>query len=316
MAAKKTSIREADPSSKVQPPSKARSNSRAKPKTKSRTTSGAKTAASAMPKSAPANGVKSAKKEGKSPAHRSAPRPAQRDVPTEQLILDAARQVFHRSGMDGARMQEIAEEAGLNQALLHYYFRNKENLFSAVFEEDFSQMLDRQARQLQEGQTLFDLIRAFVRGQIEFVQQHPYLPHFILQELKRCPDHVHHHVHGYSKKGIQKAIQELIAKAVQDGEIRPISPVDLMSNMIALCTHPFLAKPLIMMSHGMTEKQFNQFIEDRKTSVAEFLIHGLKPLDSLNHCDGPAVYEERASAGMPDPVKALVKRSGRKKPKA
>ena len=121
MAAKKTSIREADPSSKVQPPSKARSNSRAKPKTKSRTTSGAKTAASAMPKSAPANGVKSAKKEGKSPAHRSAPRPAQRDVPTEQLILDAARQVFHRSGMDGARMQEIAEEAGLNQALLHYY---------------------------------------------------------------------------------------------------------------------------------------------------------------------------------------------------
>src|SRR5918911_2376982 len=64
-----------------------------------------------------------------------------RSPDTEQRILDAARAVFIRRGTAGARMQEIAKEAGVNQALLHYYFRSKERLSTAVFLQFASRVL-------------------------------------------------------------------------------------------------------------------------------------------------------------------------------
>src|SRR5205809_1718747 len=67
-------------------------------------------------------------------------RQAARDGDTEQRILDAARSVFIRRGTAGARMQEIAAEAGVNQALLHYYFRSKDQLSAAVFEQMASRL--------------------------------------------------------------------------------------------------------------------------------------------------------------------------------
>lgn len=218
---------------------------------------------------------------------------------TEMQILSAARQVFHRNGLAGARMQEIAEEAGLNQALLHYYFRSKENLFAAVFKEDLQRMLDRQSRELESGGELFDLIRRFVRGQIGFLQEHPYLPQFIFQELKRCPSHVQDDMAGHRKKLLYAGFRKKIQEAARRGVIRQIHPVDLITNLMALCSHPFLAKPMIMMNHGFSEADFDRFIEQRKTSVAEFVICSLR-------CMEPAQCQE-ASQGV-EPRKSSAKK--------
>ena len=65
----------------------------------------------------------------------------QRDVSTEQKIREAARKVFQAKGMHGARMQDIADTAGINKALLHYYFRSKDQLFEAIFKEALQQLI-------------------------------------------------------------------------------------------------------------------------------------------------------------------------------
>ena len=63
------------------------------------------------------------------------------DNTTEQKILEAAQEVFHEKGYDGARMQEIADKASINKGLLHYYFKTKDSLFEAIFSIAFRQMI-------------------------------------------------------------------------------------------------------------------------------------------------------------------------------
>jgi len=178
--------------------------------------------------------------------------------------------------MDGARMQEIAEVAGLNQALLHYYFRSKEKLCAAVFEQDFKAMLAVHTAVLEQGGDLFDHIRAFVRAKICFLQEHPYLPQFVLVELKRHPELWAFSLGHKRKQGYAQAVQKLVRDAEHHGLIHPTDPVQLMTNLISLCTHPFLARPMIMQSHGLSDAEFERFLESRKTEVAEFVIAAIQ----------------------------------------
>lgn len=199
----------------------------------------------------------------------------------EALILDAARTVFHLRGMDGARMQEIAETAGLNQALLHYYFRSKEKLFSAVFEQDFNDMLAVHSSVLEKGGDLFDHIRSFVQAKITFLQQHPYLPQFVLMELKRHPELWACRLEHKRKQGYAQAVKKLVKDAEQRGLIRPTDPLQLMTNIISLCTHPFLARPMIMYSHGLSDEEFDGFLESRKTELADFIIAAISKVPTV-----------------------------------
>jgi TetR/AcrR family transcriptional regulator len=195
----------------------------------------------------------------------------------ELQILEAARKVFHRRGMDGARMQEIAEEAGLSQALLHYYFRSKEKLFEAVFEEDFRAMLALPQLAREQSADLFDHIRRFTRAQISFLQEHPYLPRFIYQEMHRCPLPGHLTLGSQVASGVHDHLDGMIRSAVKAGQIDPIEPAQLIANIMALCIHPFLAKPMICMAYGMDEEAFQRFVEKRKRGVADFVIRALRP---------------------------------------
>ncbi len=202
----------------------------------------------------------------------------------ESTILEAARRVFHRQGMAGARMQEIAAEAGLNQALLHYYFRSKDKLFSAVFQQDVRRLLQLQARIFEEQDDVFELIARFVAVQIEFLQKHPYLPGFVLGEWGRCPEH-HAEEELELRKELNQQFRQLLKKARQEGRIRPIDPVQLMVNMLSLCMHPFIAKPLIMSTQGMDEAAFERFIERRKSEVSAFILSSLRPESEISVAD-------------------------------
>ena len=106
---------------------------------------------------------------------------------TELKILAAARKVFIRKGLDGARMQEIANEAGINKALVHYYFRNKQKLFEAVFIEAFGKFLPQVSEVIMQEISLIEKIEAVVSRYIDFLQKNPYLPNFVLNELSHEP---------------------------------------------------------------------------------------------------------------------------------
>ncbi|MEX1131933.1 MAG: helix-turn-helix domain-containing protein, partial [Flavobacteriales bacterium] len=109
------------------------------------------------------------------------------DIPTEERILAAARGVFMRKGMMGTRMQEVADEAGINKALLHYYFRNKQQLFQGVFkgsaEKQFTCIWDA----LKQCDSLFPAIETFVAGYMDRMMEDPLLPLFLANEINRDP---------------------------------------------------------------------------------------------------------------------------------
>ena len=108
---------------------------------------------------------------------------------TQAKILSAAKQVFLLKGMAGARMQDIADEAGINKALLHYYFRSKEKLFETIFSEALNQFFPKIAHIIESDITLFQKIESFCSEYITTMQQNAYLPLFVLNEVNKQPEY-------------------------------------------------------------------------------------------------------------------------------
>ncbi|MBK7336511.1 MAG: TetR/AcrR family transcriptional regulator [Saprospirales bacterium] len=96
-----------------------------------------------------------------------------KDLDTEGRVLEAAKRVFIRKGYAGARMQEIADEAGINKGLLHYYFKSKDNLFSAIFEQAFREMVPRQNELFESDLPLFIKLEQFVERYLDFFPNTP-----------------------------------------------------------------------------------------------------------------------------------------------
>ena len=107
---------------------------------------------------------------------------------TEEKILQAARKIFVMKGMTGSRMQDIADEAGINKALLHYYFRNKEKLFEVVFWEAANELFLKMNGVFESNLGLLDKIRLFSMEYIEMVLKAPFIPQFLFTEINRNPD--------------------------------------------------------------------------------------------------------------------------------
>src|SRR3712207_2537327 len=104
----------------------------------------------------------------------------QKDQNTEQRILQAAKTVFMHRGMAGARMQDIADEAGINKAMLHYYFRSKEKLFEVIFREAIGKFLPKINATIALDCSLFEKIHIFCREYITVLMENPYIPLFII----------------------------------------------------------------------------------------------------------------------------------------
>jgi TetR/AcrR family transcriptional regulator len=193
----------------------------------------------------------------------------------EARILEAARRVFHRHGMTGARMQEIAEEAEVNQALLHYYFRCKENLFQAVFEADLRSLFALQRVLLEEDLDLFAVIRGFIRNHLDFLDAHPYLPGFVMSEVFAQPERLDAIMGEKRGMGLARAFYAKVARAEADGLIRPTDPTQLMVNIMGLCVHPYVARPLIQRSHQLDDEAYARFVRERREQLPVFIIRAI-----------------------------------------
>jgi len=200
---------------------------------------------------------------------------SEKDLNTEQAILEAAKLVFIQKGMDGARMQEIADRAGINKSLLHYYYRSKNKLFEAVFEEAFIRFIPNIVDLMNSELPLFEKIRLFTSNYIDVINENPLIPVFIVHELNRDPDKVADMIKstGINPSIIINQINEEVAK----GKINPIDPFHLIINLISMCVFPFVAQPILqnVIFNGDTEV-YSAFIEQRKKEVPEFIINSIK----------------------------------------
>lgn len=197
------------------------------------------------------------------------------DKSTEQKILEAAKQVFMEKGIDGARMQDIADKAGINKALLHYYFRSKEKLFEMIFIEEARKFMPKITSIMMSELTLFEKVEKFVGEYIDTLMQNPLLPIFILNEINRNPKEAIKKIFGSQRPPIDK-VDELITKLVKKGEIKPIKGYELMVNMVSLCIFPFLARPMVQWITKANDGEFMKLMELRKKTVVKFVIDSVK----------------------------------------
>jgi len=202
-----------------------------------------------------------------------------RDNSTEKAILVAARKVFTRRGYAAARMEEIAREAGINRALLHYYFRSKEKMFDLIFEERMKEFFLGLAGIVNGPLSLDEKIRAIVRHDIDMISAQPDLPIFIMQELAQNPERMVGTAQraGMNPGGVMKAFFSQVKTAVDEEKIRPIEGGQLLINVMSMSVYPFIAKPVIKLVQGMDDTQFDRMMERRKEEVAQFVIDALKP---------------------------------------
>lgn len=173
-------------------------------------------------------------------------------------------------------MQDIADEAGINKALLHYYFRNKEKLFEVIFMEAAEKLFPRINAIFEADQPLFEKIENFCDEYISIVMDNPYLPLFVLNEINQDPDYFLKKVWTGKSKPNPLKLLEQIEKEVRKGTIKRINPMHLLMNLISMTIFPFVAKPMFQKNLGMSEVQFKMAMEERKKEIPRFIIDSLK----------------------------------------
>ncbi len=195
---------------------------------------------------------------------------------TERQILEAARKVFIRKGLDGARMQEIADEAGINKALLHYYFRSKEKLFNRIFENALAGVFEVINACIHEDRDIFVFIETFVDHYLTILKENPFIPNFIFNKINSHPERI-----GLISNKIKLNIPGFIRMTEQDiaqGKIIPVSPDHLIIDLLGMCVFPFVARPLLedvfFKDHPAGAENF---LYERKQHIIAFFKKTLQP---------------------------------------
>ncbi|MEI7526471.1 MAG: helix-turn-helix domain-containing protein [Mariniphaga sp.] len=193
------------------------------------------------------------------------------DSSTEEKIYDAARRIFILKGMEGARMQEIADEAGMNKALLHYYFRSKENLFKAVFKDIFSKFFSRVKGTLNSNLTAKEKLMVFIDNYIELIAANPYVPQFIINEINRDPK-VLKSIMFESGAEPQK-ILEMFMVEIQANNASKIDPRHIVVSLLGMLIFPFAGRPLLQLIYFNNDiVAYDRFLMERKEIVKNMIL--------------------------------------------
>ncbi len=194
---------------------------------------------------------------------------------TERKILEASKRIFQHKGMYGARMQEIADEAGINKALLHYYFRSKDKLFDAVFQDAAKEFFSKIRELINVEKPLFEKIEYFVEQYLELLMKNTFVPAFIITEVHQNPDRIKN---IFLESGVNAGLvfANEVNAAVSAGIIHPIDPRQLIINIVGLCVFPVAARPIIKTILNQSDEEYMNFIEVRKKELANFIINAIK----------------------------------------
>ncbi|MEG1573924.1 MAG: TetR/AcrR family transcriptional regulator [Bacteroidales bacterium] len=202
------------------------------------------------------------------------------DKNTEELILLAAEHEFMTYGYNGAKTVRIASSAGVTHAMLHYYFRTKENLFNKVFEE--KQKLVAKSMEvffLNPDLPFLERIKAVIEAHFDFVANNQALPRFVINELISNPEKL-----SLFKDQISEFVGTLVAliqkeadEAAKQGIIRRVNVTDILIDVASLNIFPFVAFPLLQIIKGDCLIDREEFIATRRKESVEVIMQRLKP---------------------------------------
>jgi len=200
-----------------------------------------------------------------------------KDSKTEEIILDAAKTVFMEYGLYGARMQQIADHAGINKALLHYYFRNKERLFDRVFENALSRYFQNMEVLIDESLPIIDRVHSYADRFIDFLAEYPQMALFLIKEVSLNQTLFEEKVNRHKKE--QASLIIVLKHGIERDEIQYVDTMLFFVNLVSLCTYPFIARPIfkVVASKNNTPWDIHENTAFRK-SIHEFIDNKIKPL--------------------------------------
>ena len=194
----------------------------------------------------------------------------------EQRIFDAAQELFVQKGLHGARMQEIADKAGINKALLHYYFRSKEKLFEAVIKVVIRRAIPVISNLLEADMPLKEKLDRFLEFYINLISKNTYIPLFLLTEMHKKPKDFLERILPHDLPRPDAFFKQVEAE-IAAGNIRKVDPRHLIVNVISLSIFPFVGKPMEQALLRMSDDEMKDFLKQRKAEVREFVLASLRP---------------------------------------
>jgi len=203
----------------------------------------------------------------------------QTETDTKQRILDAADEIFVRRGVDGARMQDIADHAGVNKALLHYYFRSKANLARAVWLRIASSFVPGIFEMMASDLSLDDKIDRFVDAYHAMLTRHPYLLAYVISEAARHPDltdDLYSTERRQAARRMVNKVREQIDEQLEGKTVAPVSAEQFLVTLTSSCLFPFAAQPMIAEVLGLGPAGVRAFMKRRRRELPAFLKRALQ----------------------------------------
>lgn len=195
----------------------------------------------------------------------------EKEESTEEKIKAAAKKLFTQNGFEATRTRDIAEEAGINLALLNYYFRSKQKLFDIIMLENFRQFIQGISVNVFDETTSIEAkIEKIAIAYIDFLTLNPHLPLFVLNEIRGNPSKIAMQINeevSPMRSHLLKQLQE----AAKAEKIPPIDPFHFIANLVGLTIFPFIGRPILQRVTNVTDEQFNALMQERKRLVPIWL---------------------------------------------
>ena len=187
---------------------------------------------------------------------------SEKDISTEEKILISASKVFTEKGFSGTRTRDIAEEAGINLALLNYYFRSKEKLFEQVMKVKIVLLFGKIIPIItSEKISLEEKIDLVSEKYFEILSKNPNLPLFVLSEIQKKPSNITSLI----------AVDQFLKTSVLLKQIREkkpdLNPLHFIVNFLSMTAFPFIGMPLIKKFNILSDEEFHKFVAERRTLV-------------------------------------------------
>ena len=194
------------------------------------------------------------------------------DGSTEEKIISAARKLFTQKGYDATKTRDIAKEAGINLALLNYYFRSKEKLFEMIMKENMGKFMEVISSIVNNEETTIEKkIEALVNNYIDMLMLFPDMPLFVMNHLRHDSERLE-----MRQRFMGSHFMKQIQNAMKSGEIAPMNPMNIMLNIVGLTIFPFVARHMFQNKGGINPEEFSVLMQERKKLIPKWIAAMLK----------------------------------------
>ena len=197
----------------------------------------------------------------------------------EEEIFQAAIKEFARNGKKGARMKAIADEAGVNKALVHYYFRNKEKLFQEVFDYIYLKFFTCLNNAVKDTESFPELLKSFINVYFDFLDHYDGFYLLLKNELEFNHENIrtkYREIVNRLDTAPSQYFAQKLEEAIEKGEIRRVDPFQTFISLLGACNYFFIGYPILTLAKPGIKDNRKEFIEERKAHIFDLFYNGLK----------------------------------------